>query len=201
MVREVWLIRHGETDWNLNGRIQGASDVPLNATGLAQARSLACRLGSVTFDEVFASDLERARVTAETALPGAAIRCDARLRELSYGVLEGQRWDALSDELAAQARHWREDPVARRVPGGESFGDLAGRVRAFLHDLPEQGRFAAFSHGGAIVSALYGILGHPKDGAWRIAPRNTSISRLRFEARGVTFVSINDHAHLDGWAD
>lgn len=201
MLRELWLIRHGQTDWNLDGQIQGASDVPLNATGLAQARILASRLRSETFDAVYASDLARARVTAETALPGVAVRLDPRLREMSYGVLEGRTWNDLDDDLAAQARHWREDPFERRVPGGESFRDLTTRVQAFLDDLPGEGRFAVFSHGGAIVSALYGITGRPADGSWRFALSNTSISRVRFDERGVTLLSVNDHAHLDGCLD
>lgn len=200
-MRELWLIRHGQTDWNLDGQIQGASDVPLNERGMAQARALASRLRSDTFDAVYASDLRRARVTAETALPSVAVRLDARLREMSYGVLEGHTWSDLSEDLAARARHWREDPFERRLPGGESYRDLTTRVQTFLDELPAEGRFAVFSHGGAIVSALYGITGRPAEGSWRFALSNTSITRLRFDERGATLLSVNDHAHLEGCRD
>ena len=194
---ELWLIRHGETDWNAQGRIQGAADVPLNALGLRQAALLRERLVGQRFDAVYASDLARARVTAETALPGADLRLDPRLRELAYGVLEGKSWRTMSEEESAIAAHWHEDPYTRRVPGGESYGDLTARIEAFRAELPERGRVVAFSHGGTIRSALYAVVGRPNGVAWRVAIGNTAITRLRFDPRGVTVLSVNDEAHLE----
>ena len=193
---DLWLIRHGETDWNTQGRIQGSSDKPLNAVGLCQARRLGARLAGTRFDAVYASDLERARVTAATALPDAEVQLDERLRELAYGMFEGKAWIELNEAEAAVAAHWREDPYRRRVPGGESYDDLLVRFAAFRTELPQSGTVAAFSHGGTIRSALYGVVGRPQDGAWRLRIDNTSITRLRFDARGVTLVTVNDHAHL-----
>ena len=194
---ELWLIRHGETDWNAQGRIQGSADVHLNALGLRQAALLRDRLAGQRFDAVYASDLARARVTAETALPDADLRLDPRLRELAYGVLEGKAWSSMTEEEAAVAAHWHEDPYTRRVPGGESYGDLTARVEAFRTELPERGRVVAFSHGGTIRSALYAVVGRPNGAAWRVAIDNTSITRLRFDERGATIVGVNDGAHLE----
>jgi 2,3-bisphosphoglycerate-dependent phosphoglycerate mutase len=196
LVLDLWLIRHGETDWNTQGRIQGSSDQPLNAIGLGQALRLAARLAGVPFDAVYASDLERAYVTAETALPDAELRLDPRLRELAYGILEGKAWIELSEAEAAAAARWREDPYRRRVPGGESYDDLVARFASFRAELPESGTVAAFSHGGTIRSAVYDVVGRPEDGAWRLRIDNTSITRLRFDEGGVTLVTVNDHAHL-----
>ena len=198
---ELWLIRHGETDWNAQGRIQGAADVALNARGLQQAALLGGRLAGQRFDAVYASDLSRARATAETALPGADVRLDPRLRELAYGVLEGKTWAEMSAEESAIAAHWHEDPYNRRVPGGESYADLTDRVERFRHELPPSGRVAAFSHGGTIRSALYAVVGRPNGAAWRVAIGNTAITRLRFDERGVTVVSVNDEAHLERGLD
>jgi broad specificity phosphatase PhoE len=196
-VLELWLIRHGETDWNVEGRIQGFADRPLNDKGRRQAELLAARLDQTPFDAVYASDLDRASATARTALPCAEVRLDPRLRELSYGIFEGKTWTNLDADEAAAARHWSEDRFGRRIPGGESYGDLMARIAAFRADLPERGRIAAFSHGGTIRSALYGVLGRPTPGAWRVDIDNTSITRLRFDRRGgVTLVTINDHAHI-----
>jgi probable phosphoglycerate mutase len=200
-VLELWLIRHGETDWNAQGRIQGAADVPLNALGIRQAELLRARVAGVPFDAVYASDLARAHVTATTALPGVDVRLDARLRELSYGVLEGKAWREMSAEETAIADHWHEDPYTRRVPGGESYGDLTERVDAFRTELPTSGRVAAFSHGGTIRSALYAVVGRPNGAAWRVAIGNTAITRLRFDERGVTLLSVNDEAHLERGLD
>ncbi len=195
-MKELWWIRHGETDWNLDMRIQGSSDVGLNETGISQARALARRLKGVAFDAVYASDLARAGRTAQLATSGAEVRSDPRLRELSYGILEGARWSELTDEQADAARHWREDRLRRRLPGGgESFDDLAARVAAFVADLPAEGRFAAFAHGGTIRSALYTILGHPKESAWHLAIDNCGVTRLRFDERGVTILAMNEGAH------
>ncbi|MEX2502872.1 MAG: histidine phosphatase family protein [Trueperaceae bacterium] len=199
-VRELWWIRHGRTDWNAAERIQGVTDVPLNDDGRAQARALAERLTGQRFDGAFTSDLERAHETAVTALPSARVVPDARLRELAYGLLEGARWSEFTEAQAEAARIWREDPVNRRLPDGDSYGesyaDLTERVQAFLSELPARGRFAAFAHGGTIRSALYALLGNPNGGAWRVAIDNTGITRIRFDARGAVIVTINDHAHL-----
>ncbi|MFU8889518.1 MAG: histidine phosphatase family protein [Trueperaceae bacterium] len=197
---ELWLIRHGETDWNAQDRIQGSSDIPLDATGLAQARRLAPRLAQVDFDAVYASDMARARVTAETALPGADVRLDPRLRELAYGIFEGKSWATLDADEAIEARHWHEDRYGRRIPGGESYADLQARVAAFRAELPERGRVIAFAHGGTIRAALYLALGQPVPGVWRLEIANTSITRLGFDHRGTTLITVNDHAHLNGWA-
>ena len=193
---ELWLIRHGETDWNAQGRIQGSADQQLNARGLAQARRLGARLASVRFDAVYASDLQRAAQTARTALPDAEVQFDARLRELAYGVLEGRTWAELDAPTEAMAAHWREDPYGRRIPGGESYDDLLERFEAFRADLPAEGRVAAFTHGGLVRSALYATVGRPDGRAWGFAVENTGITRLRFRPERVTLVTVNDHAHL-----
>ena len=197
---ELWLIRHAETDWNAEDRIQGSIDLPLSAEGRRQAERLAARLAGASFDAAFASDLARARQTGEIALPGADLRLDRRLRELDYGVFEGKVWSTLNDEDAAMARHWHEDRVGRRIPGGESYGDLVARFEAFRAELPARGRVIAFVHGGTVRAAMYAFLGPPRPGVWRFDVANTGITCLRYRSGGVTIVTLNDHAHLDGVA-
>ena len=196
-MRELWFIRHGQTDWNLNGRIQGTSDIPLNATGIAQAKTLRPRLARMSFDGIYSSDLDRAHTTCTTALPGADVVPDERLRELSFGILEGARWSELDEEQAEAAREWKVDPTTRRLPGGESYRDLMHRVEAFVAGLPEEGRFVAFAHGGSILSALYATVGQPNGATWRMEIENCSVTRLRFDERGVTVLCTNDCAHLE----
>ncbi len=194
---ELWLVRHGVTDWNLAERIQGWSDPPLNAAGRAQAERLAPRLAGIAFDRVVSSDLDRARTTAALALPSAEIVLDPRLRELDYGTFDGATWaDLASGERAEAAAHWRVDRQQRRTPGGESFDDLAARVAAFRAELPATGRVIAFAHSGTIITALHGVLGYPEGRGWRLQIANTGISVLRFDARRTQIVTVNDHAHL-----
>ena len=194
---ELWLIRHGETAWNAEGRVQGSVDLPLSPGGVRQAERLAARLAGTRFDAAFASDLARARQTGEIALPGTDLRLDGRLRELDYGVFEGRTWSELGPDEAAMARHWHADRVGRRIPGGESYGDLMARFEALRGELPERGRVIAFAHGGTVRGALYTVLGPPRPGVWRFEVANTGITRLRYRADGVTIVTLNDHAHLD----
>lgn len=196
---ELWLIRHGATDWNAQGRILGHKDMPLSELGQWQARRLAQRFAraATRFDAVYASDLTRARVTAETALPYADVRLDPRLRELDYGVFEGASWESLSADLASLARHWREEPYTRRIPDGESYDDVFTRFASFRADLPATATVAAFTHGGTVRAALYGLMGRPRRGTWRVEIENTGLTRLWFDERGVTVVATNDHAHLD----
>ena len=197
---ELWLIRHGETVWNAEHRIQGQSDAPLSERGLEQAARLGARLKHTSFDQVFSSDSGRARRTAEIALPGYTIEADIRLRELSYGSLEGKiRAEFVSAEAAAFTAH-RRDPYAVPMPEGESWRDLDVRVNAWLNELPSEGRVAAFSHGGTVRGVLFTLTGIPKKREWNVFFGNTSVTRLRL-GEVPTLISVNDTAHLEAWAD
>jgi probable phosphoglycerate mutase len=195
---ELWLIRHGESTWNRENRIQGQSDVPLSELGVRQGEALARRLRGARFDAVFSSDLQRAHHTARLALPAAEVQLDARLREIHFGVLEGKVWEGLEGDEGRILERWREDPYLNRLPQGESYRDLSERVADWLESLPRSGRVAAFAHGGTIRSVLYRFTGQPDGHNWRFFIDNTSISRLVIGERGVIIHSVNDAAHLEG---
>ena len=200
---DLWLIRHGETDWNLERRIQGNSDVPLNATGEAQSRRLGERLVALAVDSIVASDLQRSRRTAEIAFPKKSIVTDARLREIDMGRFEGRPWDELSDEERALQARWFAGPYHLPVPDGESNDDLRRRVGSWMADLPATGRVLAVTHGGTIASALQRVLGRPparswnSTGGWSFRFDNASITRLQIVERHVIVKVVNDSAHLD----
>jgi broad specificity phosphatase PhoE len=196
-VVDIWLIRHGETDWNLDGRIQGAVDTPLNTAGQDQARLLAARLADLAFDVVYSSDLSRAYVTAETALPGAEVVLDARLRELAAGRYEGKRPLEMPPKDASVWRSWQQDPFSSRLPDGESYRDVMTRVSEFQQCMPASGRAAVFTHGGTIRAWLYTVLGMPNGRLWRFEIANTGITRVQQTANQTTLVTVNDHAHLE----
>jgi 2,3-bisphosphoglycerate-dependent phosphoglycerate mutase len=176
---ELWLIRHGETVWNREGRTQGHSHNPLSTLGVFQAKGLAERLKGVRFDRVYSSDLLRAAATARLAVPKAKTSLDARLREVSGGGLEGRlRTDFTAAEQNAYELAYR-DLRAKRHPQGESFEELVARVLSWLEDLPQSGRVVAFCHGGTIRALLYGL--GVRDFAELMAQPipNASITRLR----------------------
>lgn len=152
----VWLVRHGETDWNAEGRFQGWTDVPLNATGRSQADRLGDMLAALSFDGVWSSDLIRAVETARIAVGEPSI--DARLRELEFGNIEGTAWSELDADLRADLK----DFDTFQAPGGESAAGFFERVFEFFDDLPP-GVHIVFAHGGVIraVSRECGSDGFP----------------------------------------
>ena len=161
------LVRHGETDWNRDGRWQGHSDTQLNDVGREQAVRVAGELDGV--DVVYASDLARARETAEivAARLGRPVRLDERLRERSFGAWEGKT----APEIEAQFR----DAHARWLAGegagaedAEAFADFAARVQGFLADVLARhpdGTVLVVAHGGSIrvIHALASGLDYVRD--------------------------------------
>ncbi len=161
----LYFVRHGETDWNAAKRYQGQRDIPLNATGRAQAarngRALATALGDFahTLDYV-ASPLERARETMEIVrrefgLPPRNYRSDDRLKEMHYGHWEGQLWDDLptTDPVGFAAR--KTDAWSWQPRGGESYRELSKRIACWLQEISRDSVVVA--HGG-VSRALRGLV-------------------------------------------
>jgi 2,3-bisphosphoglycerate-dependent phosphoglycerate mutase len=151
-VTTLLLARHGETDWNRELRIQGSSDIDLNELGREQARALATELADVELDAVYASDLARARATAEAvaAARGLEVRLDARLRERSFGSWEGLTREDIA-ELPEGSRH-----------EGESDEEVRARVLEAIEEIARAhpGRqVLVVSHGGALNTLWHHALG------------------------------------------
>ena len=152
----VVLARHGETDDNVEPlRFQGFRDTPLNATGRAQARALAARIaGEGTIKTIWASDLSRARETAEAvaAAIGLPVQLDARLREGDRGRWEGRLFAEVQAEEPELYAAWRGPVPGFRFPEGESLAEQQARVTAALRDLQAVAELPALAvcHGGSI---------------------------------------------------
>ena len=143
MTTRLWLVRHAETEWSRSGRLCGWTDVALNERGRQQARALAERLVGHRFTTAWSSDLRRAVETARLAYVDPSI--DPRLRELSFGAIEGARWSDLEPDL--QVALTRFDGFA--APRGEDVNSLRRRVHAFIGGLPP-GDHLIFTHGGVV---------------------------------------------------
>ncbi len=184
-IRNILLVRHGETEWNLVGRWQGTTDIPLSDNGRAQARELGERLRGHGIARVFASNLSRARETAEIVTAtldlNVPVVVDARLRERGYGCFEG----LTRDECAARFPDaWEKYQIDRRVvpPDGESQTAIITRVMAVMReiasvaDLPDDASVLVVSHGGSIRSFVHAAVGV------LLAPLgNGALVRLTFE--------------------
>lgn len=136
----VYLVRHGETDWNIEKRCQGFSDTPLNATGRRQAESIAKSLSSLRIQAVYSSSLSRARETAEAVARhhGLAVQTDHAFRELNQGEFEGLRLKELVEQHGRFLKRWMEDPADLTLPGGESLRDVQVRAWQALEKVVER---------------------------------------------------------------
>lgn len=163
---QLILIRHGETLWNTERRMQGQLDSPLTPRGLWQAERLGERMKAQPFAALYASDLPRAHRTAQciAAVTGHAIVSDARLRERHFGVFEGMtRNDMERHDPAVYARFMARDPDYA-VPGGESPAAFMARVRAALEDIAARhadDTVAVVTHGLVLDAAYRAATGLP----------------------------------------
>lgn len=157
MKTEIWLIRHGETDWNAQQRLQGWADIPLNETGKNQALAVRryVQHQQLHVDHVLSSDLCRAAETAQIAfdLPTAAITRYNSLRERNYGIYEGELWQKLIEidgrtQPKLNLRHPHQD-----IPNGESLTVFNDRILGAFNELASNykgKRLAVVAHGGVI---------------------------------------------------
>jgi probable phosphoglycerate mutase len=180
------LIRHGETDWNAEGRYQGQSDVPLNAKGLAQAEALAQRLRGERFEAIYTSDLARAAQTAEAlaATTGAPIHRDPRLKEIDQGEWEGLLLAEIETRYAEAFQRRRLDPLSTHPPGGETVGQVRERVLEAIREISRgypDGSVAIVSHGLAIALVKVHLAHLPVESVWDHIPPNASVERLEVE--------------------
>lgn len=178
-MKRFCLVRHGQTDWNLAGRYQGQSDVPLNANGRAQARSLAELLRNQSFFAVYASHLQRAKETAEiiAADVNLTVLLDSRLAEVNQGEWEGQQIDTIKARYTGLWQQRSLDPVSVRPPGGETVAEVARRVHAALDDIADHhlaGPVLIVSHGLALATVICTVRSLPMGQAYLQVPDNAT---------------------------
>ncbi|MFC0228798.1 2,3-diphosphoglycerate-dependent phosphoglycerate mutase GpmB [Serratia aquatilis] len=204
---QVYLVRHGETEWNAARRIQGQSDSPLTAKGEHQAHLVGKRVSREGITHVITSDLGRTRRTAQIIADacGCDVIEDVRLRELHMGVLE----ERLIDSLTPQEEQWRKRMVDGtadgRIPQGESMLELGARMRAALESclaLPQGSKPLIVSHGIALGCLISTVLGLPAYAERRMRLRNCSLSRVDHQqsqwlASGWIVETAGDVSHLD----
>ena len=187
---EIWLVRHGQTDWNIEGRWQGHADIPLNPTGLEQARSLASILAENgrAFKAIYSSDLKRAYTTAQEigkslSLP---VHKDRRLREISKGDWEGMLVSQVSELSTEATRQRMEDPLYSRAPGGESLMEVAARLSSAVDDIARAhpiGPVLVVTHGLALATLLCLANRWPLQEAYDRIPGNAAAQVIHWEAK------------------
>lgn len=188
----LYLVRHGETAWNRRGIYQGTTDVPLSATGEAQAEQLATTLRDVVFDAGYTSPLRRARETAEKVLRGRVPLVEVRdLREISYGLWQGRGMEPAGRCSPGLEWRWRENPWSVRFPGGETLEEVHARGTAALEGIlaVHQGDTVLVSgHGHLNRVLLIHALGWPRERFWEIQQPNSCYTRLCFDPDGASLL-------------
>jgi probable phosphoglycerate mutase len=197
------LVRHGRTAWNEQARFQGQTDVPLDSAGREQSQRLARRVAA---DVLYASDLQRARASAEIIAErlGLPVGTSAALRERAYGKWEGLTPQEVAERFPDSWEAWRARPDAHRPPGGEEMSEMTARVTARLEALltgHAGSRVLVVSHGGPIKSAVMHFLGLPASHRRGFEVHNASLSILRFDGGQAVLETLNDTCHLGAPGD
>ncbi|MDP3082836.1 MAG: histidine phosphatase family protein [Rubrivivax sp.] len=205
-VTRVLAIRHGETDWNLASRIQGHTDIGLNATGLWQAERMAQALAAEGIEAIYSSDLQRAWQTAAALglAAGRTVVADSGLRERCFGAFEGTTFVDIEQRWPDAAERWRRRDPDFGPDGGERLIDFYARsvdaAQRLVARHPGQ-TVALVAHGG-VLDCLYRAatrldLRAPR--SWLLG--NASINRLLYSPEGFSLVGWNDSGHLEAFAD
>jgi probable phosphoglycerate mutase len=196
------LVRHGQSTWNHERRIQGQLDPPLSDEGRRQAAQLGRRLAGRKFAGFYSSDLKRAAETAQ--LVGESIGIDptpmAELREIYLGQWEGLRTEDLAIRFPEAWASWTEEPDWDLVPGGEGSAAFEARVSGMLDTLFKrhtQGDVLVVTHGGVIQIAIHHVVGRPGRGIFPFRIQNTSVSVLERRIGRVVVSGVNDIGHLE----
>jgi probable phosphoglycerate mutase len=199
----IIAVRHGETAWNVDARIQGQLDIGLNENGRSQAQKVGKALATEPITAIYSSDLSRAQATAEPIAEAAGVPVipHTGLRERSFGQFEGKTFDEIHQTWPEQAQNWR-----KRIPdwsppeGGESLLQLRERVRRTVEELAARHpgeQIVVVAHGG-VLDALYRVatgqeVNSPR--TWELP--NGAINRLLWTPQGLTLVGWSDTNHLD----
>jgi probable phosphoglycerate mutase len=206
MITRLCIVRHGETAWNAQHRVQGQLDIPLNEIGLRQAQALGAALREERFDAIYSSDLARARQTAQpiSNLLSMKILVEKNLRERHYGIFERLTYAEVREKFPEDyARFEARDPdYAFRT--GESLKDFSARsisiVTRIVNSHPGQ-NLLVFTHGGVLDKLYRHITGLPLSAGRNFGIPNAGLNRIEITAEGWQIRSWADIAHLEGALD
>lgn len=203
----ISAIRHGETAWNVDTRLQGHLDIPLNEAGMRQAQHLAQALVQrEAIDAIYASDLSRAHSTAQAIAQatGHTVSTHPGLRERHFGAFQGRTFAEIEVELPEHAWHWRKRTPDWVPPdGGESLVALRERIVATVDALAARhpGQHVVMVAHGGVLDILYRAATHLELQAPRTwALTNTAVNRLLWTPQGLSLVGWGDTSHLDAVA-
>ncbi len=195
---ELFLCRHGQTEHNDNGIVQGQMDSKINGRGKEQAKELRDKLAEENIDKVYSSSMTRAIETAEIVAEPHDVEIEEieELKEVARAKFEGEQFEDLIEEITSS----ETEDYLWKPKGGESLEELKERGVKFLNSIKgeqEGEKIIAISHCGTISSTILGILEHSSKNSYRIKQENCNINKLTWNAEeGWSIHSVNDISHL-----
>ena len=209
--RTLFLVRHGETQGNIDDKAQGFTDAPLTELGRLQAKAVAERLSDINFTAVYSSDLQRALDTAKAITanqPELLIQTRTQLREINFGDYEDLPWAEVGNADPEFFQRWKNlgTRVDTKFPGGESMLDTWQRVGEFANEIaanhhPKNATLLLVGHGGSLQALFAQLLNLRITDQWSFSFLNTSVTVLKerpFAPSGWRAYLFNDTSHLDG---
>ncbi len=202
----LWLVRHGETAWNAEGRVQGQTDVPLNETGFVQARTLAAVLAGERFAAIYSSDLLRVRQTAEPVARklGLPVQLDPGLRERHYGLFETLTYAEVRERYPEDYARFRMKDPEYDFRGGEGLRAFFERSMACLMGIAARHAgddVLIFTHGGVLEMAYRYAHGLGLSSKRDFAIPNAALNRIEIAGDEWTILAWAECAHLEGALD
>lgn len=200
MVRII-LIRHGETNWNLQGRYQGQEDTRLSERGFWQAQQLAQALKDVHIDAAVSSPLKRSFLTCKACadLHKLTVQTDARLTEINHGAWEGELACDIEARYGKEFKLWHTKPHLVQMPGGENLEDVRRRTREAFDEYAvkyDGQTVLAAAHDAVNKAIICDILGLGMDSFWHIKQDNACINVLEYTGGVWRLVLLNNTNHL-----
>lgn len=197
------IVRHGETEWNAEGRIQGHTDIGLSERGEEQARSLGQRLADRQIDVAYSSDLKRTSETAKLALSGRDITLNEtpRLREYNKGIFEGMTLSEIQEKFPAEYPKYLEKDLSYAPEGGETTRDVSTRMASIFAEIKANHldeTVLVVSHGGVLRAAMVSLLGMPLEGNWSFVFGNCGLTMVDTYTDNAVLRLFNDTSHING---
>ena len=197
------IVRHGETEWNAAGRIQGHTDIGLSSNGVDQARSLGKRLLGLSIDVAYSSDLRRTSETAKLALSDrdVVLHQTPMLREYHKGEFEGMTLSEIKEQFPGEYPKYLEKNLDYAPKGGESTREVSARISQIIGKIKSEHieqTVLIVSHGGVLRSAMVSLLGMPLEGNWSFVFGNCGLTIVDTFQDNAVLRQFNDISHLDG---
>jgi len=200
---KILLVRHGETSWNLEGRFQGRSDVPLNQKGKEQANALAFALRGESLTAIYSSPLVRAKETARLIKafhPSVPLYEEEGLSEMDLGEFEGIDGPRWVEQYAEFRTAWKQNPASVRMPGGESLQEVQARAMSALERIagsyPSESTLLFCSHNFVILTILCHALEIPLDRFRELRQGTAALNVLYKQGERLRAEVVNDRSHL-----